>query len=354
MYLTRLHTLGIFLIALALNLIATNISAAADWQRVTLGDATENYDFPVYANHDLKGDLSKIRQVVMVMHGLHRNGDQYFATAQRLLEQSGRDPQEVLLIAPNFPGKQDQSKGFTQMPLWGTRDWAAGLDAQGVAFSLSSFKVMDDLVRKVTESPGFEGVATVIIAGHSAGGQFVQRYAALNQVDETIRTRGLDLRYVVANPSSFLYFTPQRPEDKTFKDYPAEQCPDFNQYRYGMENMIPYAKIQSSQEQFKRYSHRAVTYLMGGNDTDPNHKLLDKTCPALAQGATRLSRAKSYIRYERFLVGRATKINHLAYEVQDVGHNQEKMFGSSCGMMSLFQSEAPKDSHAAACQPYLF
>jgi len=210
------------------------------------------------------------------------------------------------------------------MPLWGARDWAAGLDAKVSPFALSSFKVLDDLLLKLTEKKDFPNLTSVTLAGHSAGAQLVQRYAVLNKVDETVRARSLDLRYVVANPSSFLYFTAQRPFENTFKDFPIQECPTFNDYRYGLQNPIPYAQGKTGHELFKRYAYRNVVYLMGGRDHDPDHKYLDKTCPALAQGSDRLSRAKAFVRYERFLAGRSNKINHLAYEVVGVGHDQEK------------------------------
>ena len=329
-------------------------TATPAWQRVTLGDETERYDFPVYANHDLKGDLKNIREVIFIIHGIQRNADHYFAAGQSLLEQSGRGPEEVLLLAPNFPGTPDSAKGFDNMPVWDVRDWAGGLDAKGVAFALSSFKVLDDLLLAVTAKPRFEGVTTVTVAGHSAGAQLVQRYAALNTIDEKIRAQGLEIRYVVANPSSFLYFNAQRPAGDTFKDYDPAVCADYDQYRYGMQDMIPYARGATGPAAFKRYSYRSITYLMGGGDNDPNHRLLDKTCAAQAQGPTRLERARSYVRYERYLAGKATKIHHLAYEVVDVGHNQAKMFGSTCGLMTLFQVEPPKGFKGAACRPYLF
>ena len=343
---------GLFSTAQAVD--AADKAMTASWQRVVLGNEPDRYDFPVYSNHDLKGDLKHIREVIFIIHGVQRNGDHYFAAAQALLEQSGRNPKEVLLIAPNFPSTADIAKGFDNMPVWGVHDWAVGLDAQGVAFALSSFNVLDDLLGMVTKKPRVDGVTTVTVAGHSAGAQLVQRYAALNSVDEKIRAQGLELRYVVANPSSFLYFNGQRPSGRSFKDDDQSLCPGYNQYRYGMQDMIPYARGVTGAALFKRYSYRSVTYLMGTRDNDPEHRLLDKTCAAQAQGGNRLERSRAYVRYERFLAGRATKIHHLAYEVVDVGHNQEKMFGSVCGLMTLFQIEPPKDFKGAACRPYLF
>ena len=353
-----MKSLRICIAALFISL-ATSAALATDWQRVKLGSASEDYEFPVYANHDLNTDLTRIREIVIIIHGIKRNGDDYFAAGESLLKESGRAASDILILAPNFPGVQDEATGFENMPRWGTRDWSAGLDAKMNPlavnpFALSAFKVLDDLLLKITDQVNYPNLTNVTLAGHSAGAQLVQRYAVLNQVDERIRARSVELRYVVANPSSFLYFNTQRPTEQTFKEFPAEHCPAFNDYRYGMQDMIPYGQGKSGQALFKRYSYRNVVYLMGGDDRDPDHKFLDKSCPALAQGPTRLSRAQAYVRYERFLAGRSTKINHLAYEVVGVGHNQSKMFGSTCGMLVLFQTHAPKGSHAAICQPYLF
>ena len=348
-----MKSLRICLTALFITLVTT-VAFAAEWQRVRLGSGTETYEFPVYANHDLSRDMSAIREIVLVIHGINRNGDDYFTSAHKLLKASGRDQADVLLLVPNFPGIQDQAKGFDHMPQWNKNDWAGGLDAQINPFALSAFKVLDDLLLKVSAKENFPELTSVTLAGHSAGAQLVQRYAVLNQVDEVIRARGMDLRYVVANPSSFLYFNTQRPVERTFKDFPAQLCPAFNNYRYGLQDLIPYAKGKTGQELFKRYIYRNVVYLMGGADNDPDHKYLDKSCPAAAQGPTRLSRAQAYIRYERLLAGRSSKINHLAYEVQGVGHNQEKMFGSVCAMNILFQRHPAKGSDSAICQPFLF
>lgn len=51
------------------------------WQRVHLGSGAVVYDFPVYANHPLDGDLRGIREVVFVQHGRQRNGNDYYPPA---------------------------------------------------------------------------------------------------------------------------------------------------------------------------------------------------------------------------------------------------------------------------------
>ncbi|MEC3767533.1 hypothetical protein [Cupriavidus sp. SS-3] len=327
-------------------------AAAPHWQRVHLG-AGAGYDFPVYANHRLDGDLSRIREVVFVQHGLQRNGDDYYAAGAELLKASGRNPDEVLLVAPNFPGTPDQKKGFTGMPHWTVQGWLSGEDAVEGPARVSSLQVLDDLLARFTDKARLPLVRKVTVAGHSGGGQIVHRYAALNHVDERIRAGGIDLRYVVANPSSYLYFTPVRPagaDGKSFAPYDSTRCPDYDKYRYGMQDMVPYAKGVDGMALYRRYAGRQVTYLAGTEDNDPNHRVLDKSCGAEAEGSTRLQRARGYLRYERYLAGPGLVIRHQAYEVVGVGHDQARMFGSQCGAQAVFGMPEAANAGGAACR----
>ena len=113
---------------------------SAGWQRVHLGSGSHQYDFPVYANHALDSDLHPIREVIFVQHGLQRNGNDYYAAAAELLKATGRDSAEILLIAPNFPGTADTSKGFVNMPMWSGQGWMSGENAVNASFSVSSLQ----------------------------------------------------------------------------------------------------------------------------------------------------------------------------------------------------------------------
>ncbi len=337
--------------------VQVQVPAAAGgpaWQRVHLGSGGA-YDFPVYANHPLDGDLRGIREVVFVQHGLQRNGNDYYAAGAELLKASGRNPDEILLVAPNFPGEPDAGKGFDRMPLWSVEGWLGGFNAVNAPYTgLSSLQVLDDLIAFVTDPARLPNVRRVTVAGHSGGAQIVQRYAVLNNVDERIRARGVDLRYVVANPSSYLYFTPERPRGRGFASYDAGACPDYDHYKYGMVDMVPYAAGTDGKALFKRYAQRQVTYLVGSDDNDPNHRVLDKACGAEAEGPTRLDRARNYLRYERYLAGARTPLSHQAHEVIGVGHDQARMFGSRCGAQAVFGMPAAANATGAACRPPQF
>ena len=46
----------------------------------------------------------------------------------------------------------------------------------------------------------------MVIFGNSAGGQFVNRYAAVGRGPGALAARGIQTRFIVANPSTYLYF----------------------------------------------------------------------------------------------------------------------------------------------------
>ncbi|WP_395824764.1 hypothetical protein [Collimonas sp.] len=342
--------------AMALTASAASVQPAPPWQRVHLTHDSIAYDFPVYANHPLDGDLSKIEQIVVIQHGILRNGAAYYAAGLSFLNDSGIDPDQVLLLAPNFPAKADLVKGFERMPLWyagGEHNWADGDDSVNPPYRISSLQVLDDLLQKLTDKDSLPRLRRVTLAGHSAGAQMMQRYAALNNIDEGLRSRGIALRYVIANPSSYLYFTPERPQGAGFAPYDSVQCAAYNQYRYGMQNVVPYGQGRSGMALFQRYAQRQITYLLGANDNDPNHSNLDKRCGAEAQGPSRLQRGLAYQRYERHLAGAALPLVRSEYEVIGVGHDQAGMFGSQCGRAALFGNDGPGTGlgSGAVCRP---
>ncbi len=181
----------------------------------------------------------------------------------------------------------------------------------------------------------------------------MHRYAVLNNVDEKVRARGIDLRYVVANPSSYLYFTPERPiapDYSRFGAYSTAVCPDYDKYRYGMQDMVPYARGADPMALYRRYMQRQVTYMVGSEDNDPNHRVLDKACGAEAEGPTRLQRARGYWRYERLLATPGLASSHRTFEVVGVGHDQARMFGSQCGAQAVFGTDPAANANTAACR----
>lgn len=346
------RTIGAVWLLAALTAAAQNPDVP-QWQRIELGSAAQRYPFAIYSNRPWTGEMRQVKSAVLIFHGLGRNGDNYYAAAAKQLAQSGAPAGEVLLIAPNFFIAADAKRhAIDGMPLWRGSRWNRGEDAANWPWPLSSFQPLDDVLAALLDKARFPQLERIVVAGHSGGGQVVHRYAVLNTIDETARVAGVRLSYVIANPSSFMYFTPERPtaDGKGFAPYDTALCPDYNHYRYGPENLVRYAAKLDGAALFKRYAARDVTYLLGTDDNDPEHESLDKTCGARAGGAHRLERGRNYIRYERHLAGSGVKLNRRAYEVIGVGHSQAPMFWSKCGAALLFGLVEEKNLEGARCR----
>lgn len=331
-------------------------AAPLRWQTVELGRPGHRYKMPVYANRDLaKGDLRGIKQVLIVIHGVKRDADQYFETAAALVAADPARAGDTLVLAPRFSGSIDS--GFAGMAAWRKASWEDGqesVQAAGRPAPVASFQVLDDLLRSLNDRKRLPSLAGLVLAGHSAGAQLVHRYAVLNNLDGALRRDGLTLRYVIANPSSYLYLTNERPraDGKGYAPYERGICPTYNQYKYGTDRLPAYARETDDATLFVRYAARDVVYLLGGADNNPEHRLLDKACGAEAQGATRLARGTGYVQYEHVLAARGGKhvtLRHTAFEVGGVGHDGKRMFGSICGVRALLGSDAQASGTAAAC-----
>jgi len=343
-------------------------AAPLRWQPVELGKPGHKYKIPVYANRNLtKDDLRDIKQVIVIIHGVKRDADRYYETAAELLTHNPDRARDTLILAPRFSGSIDS--GFAGMAAWRKSSWEDGdesVQASGRPAPVSSFQVLDDLLRSLDDRKRLPTLAGIVLAGHSAGGQLVQRYAVLNNVDGPLRRDGLALRYVIANPSSYLYLTNERPraDGKGYAPYERGICPTYNQYKYGTDKLpahvsayvsgsaSPNARDTDDTRLFVRYAARDVIYLLGGADNNPEHRLLDKTCGAEAQGATRLARGTGYLQYEYVLAARGAKpvtLHRSSFEVGGVGHDNARMFGSVCGAQALLGSGAQTGDRAAAC-----
>jgi len=350
MFRHALHLVLSLILAIEVHAAEDSAKPEVRWQRVELGRAPSTYPFALYSNKALDGDTDRIVQAIVVLHGLQRNGDDYYRAAYKLLMSSGAEPESTLLIAPNFFASADAGKfDLTGIPIWSTQGWIAGEDSLNGQPALSSLDVLDDLVARLAERKRFPALKRIVVVGHSGGAQIVQRYAVLNAADEKVRASGTELSYVVANPSSYLYFTNERPDGDPFRPYNTVWCPNYNDYRYGLDNMMRYGKSLEGMQLFRRYAARNVTYLLGSNDTDPRHPVLDKTCGAEAEGPSRNARGRAYIRYERYLAGSSIPLDHRAYEVIGVGHDQELMLSSQCAAARIFGTRQPNTA-GATCQ----
>src|SRR5205814_6076220 len=126
-----------------------------------------------------------------------------------------------------------------------------------------------------------------------AGGQFVTRYEMANQIHGKV---GIPITYVVANPSSYAYLDSERPdaEEKTLRQFgDARNCTTYDNWPYGLKRRTGYASRLGDDDLKKQFASRSVTYLLGQLDTLPLAGF-DSSCPAMAQGPSRLARGQAF------------------------------------------------------------
>ena len=260
----------------------------------------------------------KVERIVIVLHGRLRDADAYLHTAERALAASSVDAASTLLIAPQFLATADIDHHALgpDMLHWEWTAWMGGLDARG-PHALSSFDVLDALIADCAAR--YPMLREIVIAGHSGGAQVAHRYAIVGRPLKSVR-------YVIANPSSYVYFDATRPY--------AIQCDDFDDWKYGLRNLPRYAQHDAFEA---RYIESEVTYLLGECDCDPTHPALDRSCAAMSQGPHRLARGRAYRAY---LLGRHPDLRHRWEEVPGAGHDGEAMFVSAEGVRALFGDDA--------------
>ena len=296
----------------------------------------------VYRTHPLTEGSRDVEQAVVMVHGAQRNGDGYFGTALASAVSRGQLGNSVI-VSPHFKGNEGPScKDSVEEGelFFGCQAWNAGFPAINSSAKVNSFDAMDKIVQLLADKSRFPHLRSIVLAGHSGGGQFMQRYAAVNQMEQKI---GISIRYVVANPSSYVYLSDVRlradanctPDGKCSGPFGAywdrANCTAYNRYRYGLENLVGYAASTGASTIRKQFPNRAVTYLIGNldqlQDTD-----LDKGCSAQAQGPNRRERGISFWNYMR----QQYQAEHKLVMVPRCGHNAACMFVTSAGASVLF------------------
>jgi pimeloyl-ACP methyl ester carboxylesterase len=302
----------------------------------------------IYRTHSLDARNDLIRRALVMVHGTNRNADHYFTTATAAAFLAGAlDDAEV--ISPRLTACNDKLEP-NEVGWSCTGDsWRSG----GVAATnpdLSSFDFMDEIVRKLTNKAVFPNLRAIVIAGHSAGGQFVARYQMANRIHETI---GTPITYVVANPSSYAWPAATRPlplddaasesakgaweTDKphtkfSYGPFDAAACPNYDRWPAGLQNRTSGYTVKISDDQLKKQLvSRPTTYLLGQVDTLPLGGF-DSSCPAMAQGATRRARGEAYVKFVNEQLG----AHHTIQIVPECGHNDRCVYTTDAVLPVIF------------------
>jgi pimeloyl-ACP methyl ester carboxylesterase len=305
--------------------------------------AVATYTFRVSAPHgsasepvDISLDWSKpqpgVGRAVIVFHGIGRDVNGYYRALQDAAQQAGPAARDAILIAPQFLDEKDIREHHLPRDVlrWRGASWESGAPALAPS-TIGSYEVVDALLTRLADRSVFPSLKTVVLVGHSGGGQLVQRYAVVGKAAAALASAGIHLRYVVANPSSYVYFSEDRPAA------PGGRCHDFHRWKYGPIDPPVYVKPDAADTWLRReadYAQRDVVYLLGTADVDPHEKDLDTSCAAEAQGPTRFARGQAYFAYLH--ARHASGWNQRMWFVPGVAHSGHKMIASACGVDALF------------------
>ena len=323
--------------------------ACTEW--VSLGGGSSRS--LVYRTFSLDSRNPAITRVVVSIHGASRDADTYFRStvAAGFLADA---LQNTLIIAPRLAsndGAGCRDVLAANEISWNCGSWRSGGPAASTS-EITSFDFLDEILRKVARRDVFPNLRSIVVVGHSAGGQVVNRYEMANQVDDKL---GVPVTYVVANPSSYAYPDSLRPTDAAFAvtarapGYVPETAPNETLYRrfgdagncttydrwpYGMRDRTGYSAKESDDQLRHQLAARPTIYLLGQLDILPLAGF-DGSCAAMAQGPTRLARGEAFAR----LVNEKLGAHHTVTIVPLCGHNARCMYTSDVALPLLF----PKD-----------
>ena len=323
-------------------------AACTEWVAVGGGPARAL----IYRSYSLDVRNAHITRLLVMVHGKNRDADHYFSTAMAaaFLAHAMAD---TVVVAPFMASSHPDCGDPVTPPQLDFScigdSWRAGAAAVNEQH-LTSFDFVDAILRKAATSGVFPNLRRIVVAGHSAGGQFTLRYAMSNKLHDEL---GIELSYVVANPSSYPWPDTARPlpvddahpsvaEQAWGDELPharfkfgavdAAQCPDFNHWPFGLEGRTSgYTRDIAKQRLVEQLARRPTTYVLGQSDVLPVAGF-DASCAAMMQGPTRRARGEAFVAYVR----QRWRARHTVRIVPDCGHNARCVFTAEEVLPILF------------------
>ncbi len=307
--------------------VPCNLAGTICAERVVIGS---NVYLPVFSTHELATGDEGVSRGLIVVHGNNRNPDTYFLSGIAAVTRGGVAGQTAV-VAPHFQTGDDGPA--PNEPYWSSPGWKRGnlSLSEGPSPRVSSYAALDSIVRLFLDAGRFPAMREIVVTGHSAGGQVLHRYAATSRVEEGARD-GVSFRYVVANPSTYLYLGPERENRAGDFTVPGGVgCDDYNEWHYGLEDRNSYAEALAADTIRALLGRRDVRILVG--DADTLSASLDVSCGANLQGVNRYVRGRTLVRFMEALYPGHGHIETIA---QGIGHSNRSMWTSPAGLQALF------------------
>ena len=325
----------------------TATTACEQWVRIQGGPSRTK----VYANYPLDVPNRAVVRALVMVHGAGRNADHYFETSTGAAFLAGA-LENTIVLAPRFSAGNDPVA--QNEVLWPERgeNWRSG-GALSTNATYGSFDLMDDLLRTLANKRTFPNLTKIVVAGHSAGGQFATRYAMTNKVHDKLT--GVEISYVVANPSSYAWPVVERPlptgtadpatadkealgpngekvnGDFKYGPFDSTKAPNYNRWPAGLTDRKGYTAGMSDDQLRRQLVARPTTYLLGQVDVLPLGGF-DSSPNAMAQGPTRRARGEAFVKYVNEVMG----AKHKAIIVSECGHNDRCVYTTNAVFPVIF------------------
>jgi len=300
-----------------------------------------------YSSYPLDKTNARVTRALIMVHGAGRNADHYFSTALAAAFLAGA-LENTVIVAPRFIASPDKPEA--DEVLW-ANTWRSG-GTSPTHPPLTSFDLMDEIVRRLADKKTFPNLTQIVVAGHSAGGQVATRYQMANKLHGRV---GVTISYVVANPSTYAWPAAVRPlptgdadpatADKealgpngekvntqfTFGPFDSTKAPRFNRWPAGLDDLSGYTAGMTADQLRTQLVERPATYLLGQVDVLPLGGF-DGSPTAMAQGPTRRARGEAFLKYVNETLG----AKHKAIIVPECGHNDRCVFTTDVVLPLIF------------------
>ncbi|MBB6463236.1 hypothetical protein [Flammeovirga kamogawensis] len=290
-----------------------------------------------YTSIDLNNStpISEITSLTLVVHGLSYDYQNQFQTMYNTVYDIGQ-VSKTIVIAPYFSNNSADNTIY-----WTNATWRYGGNSVGTLNSQpqSSYLLLEKFLKNYVFVDGkFPNLKTIMLIGHSAGGQYIQRYAALNNLEQQYQK--YTFKYLVSDPSSYLYINKLRYSDihKAYIQPDTVQggCNEYNNYYYGLNEIDQFTDYRNDLDSSTIVTQniaRLVTYATGTEDLDNS----DDSCPANWEGGGNtddLSNSKVNNRYKRslymmnFYSDQYPESKHSLFEVPGADHDAAAIYRS--------------------------
>ncbi|CAK3756019.1 Hypothetical predicted protein [Lecanosticta acicola] len=315
-----------------------------------------------YYSHGTSGGRiveSNVQRVLITIHGLLRDPWDYMNDTLNALDlattqDANINRDSVAVIAPYFANGDDKGLAYpwtdglganqgstTNALVWAGSQWLAGLNNQYPHSSTgtSGFYVLDTLINYFNDATLFPDLKQIVLVGHSAGGQMLQRYAV---VGDNLNTR-VPVTYWIGNPDSYAWLSEDRPLS-------TADCPIFDEYREGYSNFTDVGMVygtyivgEGREALVNNYNSKQIAYARAMLD----HGDVSHDCRANTTGNDRHERFFFYIQDVPPTCDDSTSWNCDTVDLIQVTHDNGQMFQSPAGQARLFTDNFYGDNSRA-------